>query len=66
MKKKIQYKVIDYVNLEHHDNITVQERLNELGAHGFNLSQVIDMCENNTNKEGKTSRFRYILTKQYE
>ncbi len=57
---------MDFVNLEHHDNITVQERLNELGAHGFNLSQVIDMGENNTNKEGKTSRFRYILTKQYE
>ena len=57
---------MDFVNLEHHDNITVQERLNELGEHGFNLSQVIDMGENNTNKEGKTSRFRYILTKQYE
>ena len=66
MKKKFQYKIIDYVNLEHHDNISVEKILNELGVHGFKLIEVINMGENNTNKEGKTSRFRYILTKQYE
>ena len=32
----------------------VEKILNELGSHGFELVEVIDMGENNTNKEGKT------------
>ena len=66
MSKKNRYKVIDYVNLEHHDNTMVEKILNEFGSHGFELVQVIDMGENNTNKEGKSSRFRYIFKKTYD
>ena len=35
-----------------------------LGEKGFELLAVIDMGENNTNKEGKSSRFRYIFKRK--
>ena len=43
--------------------IYVEEFINELGNQGFELVEVIDMGENNTNKDGKSSRFRYIFKK---
>ena len=64
MANKIKYKVFDYVNIEHHSYIDVEKKLNEnFGEHGFELLLVIDMGENNTNKDGKSSRFRYIFKK---
>ena len=64
MGNKIKYKVFDYVNIEHHSYIDVEKKLNEnFGEHGFELLLVIDMGENNTNKDGKSSRFRYIFKK---
>ena len=41
----------------------MEEFINELGNQGFELIEVIDMGENNTNKDGKSSRFRYIFKK---
>ena len=35
--------------------------LNKIGSDGFELVEVIDMGENNTNKDGKSSRYRYIF-----
>ena len=63
MVDRFQYKVIDYVNIEHHNYLSVEEFINELGNNGFELIEVIDMGENNTNKDGKSSRFRYIFKK---
>ena len=63
MVVRFQYKVIDYVNIDHHNYLSVEEFINELGNHGFELIEVIDMGENNTNKDGKSSRFRYIFKK---
>ena len=63
MVVRFQYKVIDYVNIDHHNYSSVEEFINELGNQGFELIEVIDMGENNTNKEGKSSRFRYIFKK---
>ena len=63
MINRLQYKIIDYVNIEHHNNTKVEEFLNDLGKEGFELIEVIDMGENNTNKDGKSSRFRYIFRK---
>lgn len=63
MTNKIQYKIIDYVNIEHHNNLNVEIFLNKLGAEGFELTEIIDLGENNTNKDGKSSRFRYIFKK---
>ena len=64
MVKKISYKVLDYVNIEHHSNTDVQKNLNKnFGDHGFELVTVIDMGENNTNEDGKSSRFRYFFKK---
>ena len=61
MVVRFQYKVIDYVNIDHHNYSSVEEFINELGNQGFELIEVIDMGENNTNKDGKSSRFRYIF-----
>lgn len=56
------YKVLDYPNIEHHNNDNVAKKLNEdFGGKGFELISVIDMGENNSNKDGKSSRFRYIF-----
>ena len=63
MVDRFQYKVVDYVNIDHHNYSSVEEFINELGDHGFELIEVIDMGENNTNKDGKSSRFRYIFKK---
>ena len=63
MVDRFQYKVIDYVNIDHHNYLSVEEFINELGNKGFELIEVIDMGENNTNKDGKSSRFRYIFKK---
>ena len=64
MANRIKYKVLDYVNIEHHSNEEVEKNLNEnFGQVGFDLVSIIDMCENNTNKDGKSSRFRYIFKK---
>ena len=64
MKNIIKYKVFDYVNVEHHFNEEVEKNLNEnFGQHGFELISIINMGENNTNKDGKSSRFRYIFKK---
>ena len=63
MVDRFQYKVVDYVNIDHHNYSSVEEFINELGNQGFELIEVIDMGENNTNKDGKSSRFRYIYKK---
>ena len=63
MVERFQYKVVDYVNIDHHNYSSVEEFINELGNQGFELIEVIDMGENNTNKDGKSSRFRYIFKK---
>ena len=63
MADRFQYKVVDYVNIDHHDYSSVEQFINELGNQGFELIEVIDMGENNTNKDGKSSRFRYIFKK---
>ena len=63
MVDRFQYKVVDYVNIDHHNYSSVEEFINELGNKGFELIEVIDMGENNTNKDGKSSRFRYIFKK---
>jgi len=63
MVDRFQYKVVDYVNIDHHDYSSVEQFINELGNQGFELIEVIDMGENNTNKDGKSSRFRYIFKK---
>ena len=63
MVDRFQYKVVDYVNIDHHDYSSVEQFINELGNQGFELNEVIDMGENNTNKDGKSSRFRYIFKK---
>ena len=63
MVDRFQYKVVDYVNIDHHDYSRVEQFINELGNQGFELIEVIDMGENNTNKDGKSSRFRYIFKK---
>jgi len=63
MVNRFQYKVVDYVNIDHHNYLSVEEFINELGNQGFELIEVIDMGENNTNKDGKSSRFRYIFKK---
>ena len=61
---KFLYKILDYANIEHHDCENVEKILNvEYGEKGFELLTVIDMGENNTNKYGKSSRYRYILKK---
>ncbi len=61
MVDRFQYKVVDYVNIDHHNYSSVEEFINELGNKGFELIEVIDMGENNTNKDGKSSRFRYMV-----
>ena len=63
MVDRFQYKVVDYINIDHHNYSSVEEFINELGNQGFELIEVIDMGENNTNKDGKSSRFRYIFKK---
>ena len=54
MTKYFEYKVIDYVNINHHNNEEVEINLNKLGKEGFELIYVLDLGENNTNKDGKT------------
>lgn len=62
--KTYEYKIIDYVNIEHHNNSEVELKLNEnYGKIGYELISVIDMGENNTNKDGKSARYRYIFKK---
>ncbi len=61
---KFKYKVIDYVNIEHHSNLDVENFLNNLGLDCYELVEVLDMGENNTNKEGKSSRYRYVFKKK--
>ena len=63
MADRFQYKVVDYVNIDHHNYSSVEEFINKLGNQGLELIEVIDMGENNTNKDGKSSRFRYIFKK---
>ena len=63
MVHRFQYKVVDYVNIDHHNYSSVEEFINKLGNQGLELIEVIDMGENNTNKDGKSSRFRYIFKK---
>lgn len=63
MVDRFRYKVVDYVNIDHHNYSSVEKFINELGHKGFELIEVIDMGENNTNKDGKSSRFRYIFKK---
>ena len=63
MVDRFQYKVVDYVNIDHHNYSSVEEFINKLGNQGLELIEVIDMGENNTNKDGKSSRFRYIFKK---
>ena len=63
MVDRFQYKVVDYVNIDHHNYSSVEEFINKLGNQGLELIEVIDMGENNTNKDGKSSRFRYIFRK---
>ena len=61
---KFIYKILDYANIEHHDCENVEKNLNEeFGGKGYELLTVIDMGENNSNKYGKSSRFRYIFKK---
>ena len=63
---KIIYKILDYVNIEHHDFENVEGNFNvNYGDEGFELVTVLDMGQNNSNKDGKSSRFRYIF-KKYE
>ncbi len=62
--KKIKYKVLDYANILHHNNQDVENNLNEsFGKIGYELIAVLDLGENNTNKDGKSSRYRYIFMK---
>ena len=64
MENKIRYKVLDYPNIKHHSYSDVEKNLNEnFGEKGFELVTIVDMGENNTNKDGKSSRFRYIFKK---
>ena len=63
MVDRFQYKVVDYVNIDHHNYSSVEEFINKLENQGLGLIKVIDMGENNTNKDGKSSRFRYIFKK---
>ena len=61
---KFIYKILDYANIEHNDFENVEKNLNlEYGEKGFELLAVIDMGENNSNKYGKSSRYRYIFKK---
>tara|TARA_Y100001968_G_scaffold59078_1_gene50146 strand:+ start:198 stop:398 length:201 start_codon:yes stop_codon:yes gene_type:complete len=61
---KFFYKILDYANIDHHDCESVEKKLNvEYGKEGFELLTVIDMGENNSNKYGKSSRYRYIFKK---
>ena len=61
---KFLYKILDYANIEHHDCENVEKILNvEYGEKGFELLTVIDMGENNSNKYGISSRYRYIFKK---
>ena len=61
---KFIYKIYDYPNIDHHNNENVEGKLNNnFGFKGFELISIVDMGENNSNKDGKSSRFRYILKK---
>ena len=63
MINKFKYKIIDYVNINHHNSDEVQTKLNDLGLEGFELVSIIDLGIDNTNKDGKSARFRYIFKK---
>ena len=64
MSSKFIYKILDYVNIEHHNNLDVESNLNDnFGKEGYELLSVLDMGENNSNKDGKSARFRYIFKK---
>jgi len=64
MIDNFKYKIIDYVNINHHNSDEVQTKLNELGIEGFELTSIIDLGIDNTNKDGKSARFRYIFKKR--
>ena len=55
MKSKFVYKVLDYINIQNHNSSDVENLLNiQYGKEGFELIGVLDMGENNTNKDGKS------------
>ena len=63
-QKKISYKILDFPNINHHNNEEVEIFLNNnFGDMGYELLTVLNLGENNTNKDGKSSRFRYIFKK---
>ena len=53
MDNKFEYKIIDYINLEHHNYNRVEIFFNEFAKDCFELVDVVDMGEKNTNKDGK-------------
>ncbi len=62
MKSIFVYKVLNYINIKHHNSSDVECLINiQYGKESFKLITVLDMGENNTNKDGKSSRFRYIF-----
>ncbi len=64
MADKFEYKIIDYVNINHHNSDEVQSKIDELGLESFELINIIDLGIDNTNKDGKSARFRYIFKKR--
>ena len=47
---------------KHHNNLDVESKLNSnFGNHRFELISTLEMRENNTNKDGKSSRYRYVF-----
>ena len=54
MKSIFVYKVLDYLNIEHHNSSDVESVINiQYGKESFELITVLDIGENNTNKDGK-------------
>ena len=52
------------MNIEHHSYDEVEKKLNEnFGEEGFELVTIIDMGENNTNKDGKAQDLDTFLKK---
>ena len=53
MDNKFEYKIIDYINLDHHNCNRVEIFFNEFTKDYFELVEGVDMGEKNTNKDGK-------------
>ncbi len=53
MDNKFEYKIIDYINLDHHNYNRVEIFFNEFTKDYFELVEGVDMGEKNTNKDGK-------------